>query len=200
MQVSVLRLNRLPLTSRWGSGCLAGVFAFLTGLAVAIPGSAQSLGQAAEKERMRRRIQAAREPIRVVTELELQGYDTSDAPIATSEPPSDAPRQGDGKAGPPTDGGRPPQVEPPSLSGAALPGDQGYRERLARCRARLSRAEQVAAAGGERRIVCPINNPTLRGSGMNAEEARQRVVQVRRQCDEIEDEARRKGIPPGYLR
>ena len=136
-----------------------------------------------------------------MTELELQSYDKPEEPAGTPPSTIGAPGHEDGKTGlAGSGGGLRRDFEATPLSGGALAGGQSYRERLAQCRARLARAEELAAKGGERRIVCAINNPILRGSGMNAEEAREHVVKVRRECDEIEDEARRMGVPPGFLR
>ena len=173
----------------------------VVGLGVAVQGSAQTLGQAAERERLRRQGQAVRDPVRVVTDLELQSYDTPDTPHTPDTPDTPDTPETPAATEP---AGRAPRpvwpIDPASVSGDGLVRQQSHRERLAICRARLAYAEQVAAAGGVRRIVCPKKNPTLRGSGMNAEEARQQVVTIRRECEEIEDDARRRGIPPGDLR
>ena len=58
----------------------------VVGLGVAVQGSAQTLGQAAERERLRRQGQAVRDPVRVVTDLELQSYDTPDTPHTPDTP------------------------------------------------------------------------------------------------------------------
>jgi hypothetical protein len=166
---------------------------------------AQDLGQAAAKEKERRaKIGASAKPL---TEDDLKEAGRKRA-----------------KEGTPSSGGSPSASPSPGGNGAALKAkdpdpaaDAGgsedskkaraavYKARLEAANAQLKRAEdELKAAQAVRDKVNTHPNLYVAGSIDDAtailEVAKKHVEQARRVRDDIEDEARREGIPPGYLR
>jgi len=164
---------------------------------------AQSLGQAAQKEKEKRAARAKESKPdstapKVITEEDLEASRPAEAP-----PKSDA---SGGQAGASSGG----HSYPPAF-GVADPYDRAQQEKTWRGRAagarQLVRTMEMLLQAEEEEAhkaaywawdtQVPIR-PVPKLAGL--EGARSALEKAKRQLEELEEEARRKGIPPGWLR
>jgi hypothetical protein len=165
--------------------------------------SAQSLGSAAEKEKERRRTTARAKGggSRVITDEQLaanKGRLANDPDNVGMEP------------------GEPPSASPPAATpaSASKPGGSAgvddsarrseWRMRVLRARQRISEAEQALAKARADVARVLRRNPQWVEGLTRALEARAQaeteLARARQAVDELEEEARRAGVPPGWLR
>lgn len=174
----------------------------LLAVALLVPGPAwpQGLGEAARKEKERRAASKS-PPTRVYTEDDLPASGSPKPAKPTSAKPAP------GKKGPPAA-----QEPEPDQEGAPTEEstDARYRrlaepikERLEACQSRLEDAGSSLRAA-EKRVADLRADVIITGEGewarRRVEDARAEVERLKRECDDIEDEARQQGIPPGYVR
>jgi hypothetical protein len=165
-------------------------------LGVAAPASSQTLGEAAKKEKERREAKKGTET-RVITEEELKQADGKGVAL----PPSGA------KAASPSPGSSSRRVvrvaTDADAAGDVPSADADLRQRASSLRSRMTSC-QGDVASAEKALRTAEQTAWRAGSSNSAtslvEEAKSRLEGAKRRCDEIEDEARRQGIPPGYLR
>ncbi len=170
-------------------------------LVVAIPSSAQSLAEIAAKEAARRA--AIKEPARVITEKDLPA-DKS----AASKP---APVEADGARHPATSAQTSAQT-----STTTQTDDNGHDERWWSARARplvakldaatrkleIARARAAAISAETKRSGAPARTLTrsLQSAAAEVDRRKAEVVNARRALEDLEEEARKAGALPGWLR
>lgn len=190
---------------RWASG-----IAWILAVAVAGSAAAQSLGEAAAKEKKRREAQKA-----------AQGK--TDKTKAKTFSDEDLP-----KSDPAVEGGA---GEAPDESQGPVTGDEGKRVRAAEikksleeCRANLASAREALKAAEAAPVLVPqpgddpFNEepvaeepptdapppgtppPPRPTKDQKVQEAKALVAQTEKQCADIEDSVRKEGIPPGWIR
>jgi hypothetical protein len=168
------------------------VGALLVGLAGGL--EAQSLGDAAAREKKRREAidKEKKEAPKVFTDEDLERY----------------------SGGPPLDGaGRPearanasPSPEPPEGDDWAAPRRriaETLKPALRDCEASLDSAKQrLKDAEAHWAFVdrYPFNGFSLDQARTRLDNARKAVARARETCDAIEEQARRAGVPPGWIR
>ena len=168
------------------------VGALLTGLAGGL--QAQSLGDAAAREKKRREVidKEKKEAPKVFTDEDLRRY----------------------SGGPPLDGaGRPgtrasadPSPEPPGSDDWAAPRRalaETLKPALRQCEADLAGAKQrLTEAEAHFAFVdrYPFNGFSLDEARSRLDNARKAVQRAREACDALEEQARRAGVPPGWIR
>ena len=162
-------------------------------LGVSVPTLGQTLGDAAKKEKERREAKKGTQAP-VITEEELKNSDGKSVAL----PPSSA------------------KAATPSAASASLPAgwvvanvkdvpsdDAVLRQRASSLRSRMASC-QGNVASAEKALRAAEQTAWRAGSSNAAtslvEDAKTRLEAAKRKCDEIEDEARLQGIPPGYLR
>ena len=147
--------------------------------AMAGPVAAQALGDAARKETERR--SGATTPAKTYTGEDLKGGAPATAP---AESPASAPAPRDSAPSEPQET-------------RAIPDASAERARqAARWR---DRAANMSALGGPISCSGVVNTEHERNLGAAAE-ARQTLVQANKALEDFEEEARRAGVPPGWLR
>ena len=158
---------------------------------------AQDLGEAARKEKERRAANK-KPPAPAFTQDNL-------SPGASPAPES-SPGARPGAARASKKAPSEEEEEPPSRA-QADDADARYRSlaeplraRLASCRQQLSWAEKRLKEAEEEKWGAGPSLPYRDYLGAEVERAKRVLEEQRRDCDGIEDEARRAGIPPGYLR
>jgi hypothetical protein len=167
----------------------------------AVPASAQSLAAVARKEDARRKQQ--KQPSRVITNKDLRPVNTPPAPAET---PAAAPA-------PSTEGTPAGQPPPPDEAQAREQDEQAWRNKMADARQALDRSQMYADA-----LQSKINalwadftardNPVERAkielerNKAIAEQARVKgeIEAQTKAIADLEEEARRAGIPPGWIR
>jgi hypothetical protein len=180
--------------------------ALVTSVLVVFAGGvhADSLGEAAAREKARRAKIGGTS--RTFTDDDLQetsnkrakeGIPSSSAgapsPAASPRPDSSPGTAAGSNADPPND----------SESEQAAKRTRGaeYKVRLAEANAALQSAEEELQVAEKRWEMVDKHTPgLLEGDRVVAEVARKKVERLRQARNEIEDAARREGIPPGYLR
>lgn len=196
------------LTESHGTGIMKAVTSFVVLIAFAVPGTAaaQSLAEIASKEQERRKSVA--QPGKVYTNRDLTADITAPAPPTNATPAAPTP-------------GAAPSTQVPSVN---LPGgnvdDDGevrdeawWRERITTARSALERSRIFADALRSR--INALNadyvnrdDPAQRAQlelerqRATAELARvdKEIADQTRAIAEIEEEARKAGVPPGWLR
>lgn len=161
-------------------------------LAVGVPASPQGLGEAAKKEKERREGKKGGETP-VITEEELKNADGKSVAL----PPSGA------KAASPSPPGGWRAASRPADSGDSPSDEAIMRQRAEHLRSQMRTCEsQVASA--ERQLKQAEEVAWRNGSSYSStklvEYYRGRRDDAKRRCDAIEDDARQRGIPAGYLR
>jgi hypothetical protein len=171
-------------------------------LLAAAPVRGQSLAEVARKEQERRK--QIKTPSRVYTNEDLKG---ARAPLTTGAATAEAK-----PAAAPSEGGAAPAAQPPAASDPKKD-EQAWRERIAKAREELERQELFLQALQSRATglyaeFTARDDPAQR---LLIERDRQRVLnemervkadieRLRKAVADIEEEARRAGVPPGWLR
>ena len=183
------------------------VLAALVLCAFAGPAAAQGLGDAARKESERRsRVKgSAKDSNRVYTGDDLRrGAPETDAvpAAATSDPTRPPEREPESRNAPP--------ASPAGVGGApGAPSESLWRSRARTLADTISRRERdVALADQEatgRAYDGPVNssgrpNTQHAGAVERAQAARQALEKARKALEDLEEEARRAGVPPGWIR
>jgi len=178
------------------SGLLAGVL-----LATALPVSAQSLGELAKKEQARRK----------TTPPAKKTYTNDDLKKAPA--PAGTPSAADASAQPADkDKAEPEKVD--ATKAAEPASDEGYwRGRITQAREELRRNEVFAETlqvtinsqttdfvnrddPAQRAVIADARQKSL----AELDRVRSEIVKGQKAIGDIEEEARRKGVPPGWLR
>lgn len=202
---------------RIGLVASAAFVAALTSPALAGLAYGQSLGELAQKEEARRR--AVRGPAKVYTNESLRSESRQTSPTAT--PPAGqptAPQQASG-ATPPSPSGQAPgtaQTEKPAADAAAPDPKQdeaAWRKRIQNERELLQRAQTFAEALQSRINALTADfsardDPAQRAQvGVDRQKAlaeldrvKQEIQQHTKAIASIQEEARKAGVPPGWVR
>jgi hypothetical protein len=174
--------------------------------------SGQSLAEAAKREKERRAKSGPTGPAFTDEDLkehgEAAGSTSGDAGDSAGKP------AGEDAGGDKSAGGR--SFTPKGRAGA---GDEAYwrgrakarRDAVAAAEARVARAQASDAQGGGIRQPLPIDamkqvprstatGRDQHGTDANLEAAKAELARARKALEDLEDEARRKGILPGWLR
>lgn len=171
-------------------------------LAVASSAYGQSLGDVAKKTESRKK--AAAKPAKVYTNDDLPKVDPSVTPPAPAAPQASTP--------PPTSGEQPPAAEQKPDDGPKK--DEAYwRARVAEIRDNLQRARMFQEALQTRinslsADFTSRDDPAQRGvvaadrqkALAELERVKKEIKDFEKQLSDLEDEARRAGVPPGWLR
>jgi len=187
-------------------------------VAFAVPALAQtpSLGDIAKKEQERRK--GAKEPKKVYTNDDLKGGGLPSAPPATEARPA----EGAPAAATPADGSQPAHTDPAQkdaksadkdAGAAAAKDEEAWRGRITAARDEQRRNE-VFAEALQSRINALTTDFSARDNPVErtqiADERQKALAELQRVKDdieknkkkvvEIEEEARKAGVPPGWLR
>jgi len=184
-------------------GLLAGVM-----VALAIPASAQSLGELAKKEQERRKALPAAK--KVYTDDDLKKIAAASG-ISTDDParPADAPKPADGTA--PAKNGDPAKAD--KDKGDTAMGETQWRAKMTAARDSLRRNEMFAEAlqsriNGLTADFTARDDPYQRAQiADQRQKALAELDQVKKDIDgskkaisDIEEDARRANVPPGWIR
>lgn len=181
-------------------------------LTAAAPLSAQSLADVARAEEARR--QAVKGQVKVYTNETLRGADGGEAPAPpasqpapTGKPAADAATDATAKPGPA------PGAKPPAPPAATAKDEKYWRDRLAGARDALQRSQTFADAlqsqiNGLYTEFVNMSDPAQRAVieqkrlAAIAEQDRVKadIAKFTKALADIEDEARRANVPPGWLR
>lgn len=181
-------------------------------LIAAVPLSAQSLADVARAEEARR--QAVKGQVKVYTNETLRGADGGEAPAPpapqpapTAKPAADAATNATAKPGPA------PGAKPPAPPAATAKDEKYWRDRLAGARDALQRSQTFADAlqsqiNGLYTEFVNMSDPAQRAVieqkrlAAIAEQDRVKadIAKFTKALADIEDEARRANVPPGWLR
>jgi hypothetical protein len=177
---------------------------FVTGILLAFAAhvQGQTLGEAAQKEKERRAKQSG--SAKSYTDSDLQDAASKRAKegaasSSRSAPPSEAPTA----ASPSRDATASKESAAASEASKKSRADY-YKGRLAEVNARLKAAEEELT-GAEKQWRMVQSHPWEMASQFESakwsfEAATKKVERLRREQNDLEDDARREGIPPGYLR
>lgn len=170
---------------------------------------AQSLVEIAREEKARRAAIAPEDRSRVYTNDDLRdsgGLTIGTLPSAAA-PEADA---GNGRAGRGIDSGQTAGAEPEA---GEVPGEDDWRQRMttaqeARARAELTAAALQNRADGLWAQFTAMDDPTRRGvverqrteALVELERTRAEAERLQQEIHDIHEEARRAGVPPGWLR
>lgn len=172
---------------------MVGLLSLALVLGVGVAASPQSLGEAARKEKERREARKGVEA-RVITDEELKQANGKSVAL----PPPGAKAASTSEASPSLPAGWV-VADAKDVPSA----DAQLRRRASSLRARMTSC-QLTVASAEKALRTAEETAWKAGSSHSAsslvEDARARLAGAKRKCDEIEDEARLQGIPPGYLR
>ena len=169
--------------------------------------AAQSLAETARQEKARRAAIAPEDRAPVLTNDDLRG---SGGLTVGSLPSAAVPRAGSGGAGPGTGAGPDGGGEP---DGGGVPGEDEWRARMAAAQEARARAELTASAlqnradglwaqftalddPARRRVVERQRSEAL----AELERTRAEAERLEQQVRDVREEARRAGVPPGWLR
>jgi hypothetical protein len=151
--------------------------------------AAQSMGDAAAKERERRRKarEAGEASVPVVTEKELKAN-----PGKLANNPADAPAVPASSPAPTLARG---------LASTSSAEEESWRGRAAGLRARIDAARQQYESTREREFKGPYyRGESSEGLRLAVARAKQALEAAEKALQDLEDSARRQGIPPGWLR
>lgn len=155
---------------------------------LAIGAVAQSLGEAAKREAERRGTQQVEKPATVHSGEDLANAKGGTYNQMTSPSTPDEERDVGAAGGPGRDGPAVSTTSTPSTATAGDPapagmpsGEAGWRNRMQQARDRVSRLEKEVAT-------------------LDAQEAREDLAEAKRALTSLEEEARRSGVPQGWLR
>jgi hypothetical protein len=167
--------------------------------AIAGPVAAQSLGQAARKEAERR--SGARGPAKSYTGEDLKGGAPATAPAEVPAPP---PAVRDSAPSEPQETRAVPDASAERARQAARwrGRAEGLRHQIRVLEQEADEADRAAnmsALGGPISCSGVVNTEHERNLGEVAK-ARRTLAQARKALDDLEEEARRAGVPPGWLR
>lgn len=193
---------------------LKGFFASLVLLTAVAPLAAQSLADVARAEEARRK--AVRGQVKVYSNETLRGADGGDAPTPPAQQPATTAKPGAGatdaaaKPGP-APGAKPPAAAPPAT--ATAKDEKYWRDRLASARDALQRSQTFADAlqsqiNGLYTEFVNMSDPAQRAVieqkrlAAIAEQDRVKadIAKFTKALADLEDEARRANVPPGWLR
>jgi hypothetical protein len=165
------------------------------------PAWSQSLGEAAKKEKERRA--AAKKPAPAYTQDDLSTGASPKPESSPSPKPSgrtrvraDEPGDSENDRSSDSDTSSWQESSDARYKRLAAP----LRDRLAYCQEVLGRREKYLKEAEEQAWREGPRLPYRAYYDEQVDRAKKAVEEQKRECDEIEDEARRQGIPPGYLR
>jgi hypothetical protein len=165
----------------------------------ASPALAQGLGEAAAKARERRKATSTRAPAKVFTDRDLAEKagatgSASPAPAAGANP---APVPEVDRSGGGSEGGS-------EQGSSGSPQHAEWKSRFEDARRRLREAEEAAArADQEADVVAGVQTDWLESRGTalrNQRKAHSDVAVARQRLADLEEQARRAGVPPGWIR
>jgi hypothetical protein len=182
--------------SQWFAGCLAVLLGLLMVPSLA---GAQSLAEAAKREEARRKAAASKGEVKTYTNKDLAGGEAKSSQTITTPAP----------AAPATQAEAPPTTEPPDPT----KDEKYWRDRMADARARLAQ-NQVMLAALESRVNAlmtdfvnrddPAQKAAIaddRGKAIGQmNRVKQDIEKITKEIADIEEEARKAGVPAGWLR
>jgi len=193
---------------RLAAGCLAAL------LAVVSPAGAQSLGDIAAREEVRRK--KVSKPSPVYTNKDIKPSDRPEPVAPPQTSPDTAAPGGSGEAPAPAEGEGAPapgQAEAPLTEEEGVTREEQWRARIAEARAALDRSQMFAEALQSRIHALwadftarddPAQRSVIEAERRKAlaqlDRVKAEIVTQTKAIADIEEEARRAGIPPGWLR